>query len=83
MPLARKTDAREFVQEIRKAPQGVVFMNDDHVLILAIVNNGEQVLFEAPDPMDMETEEECIDFLVQVYQALSDRTVMQHVSYLG
>lgn len=53
MTLAQKVDANRFIEEIKKAPRGFVWMDEYHILTLHVLDRGEETVFEAPDSLDM------------------------------
>jgi hypothetical protein len=82
MSLAQKVDAERFIQELKTAPQGVVLVNQYHILTFHALSGTEIRVFEAPDPLDM-VHEDFLEFLVQVYRCLSEPGIRDNISYLG
>lgn len=80
MTLAEKVDTGRFIDEIKMAPRGVVWMDEHHILILRVLDHDEERFYEAPDPLDM-SDTEWRAFVAEVHHWVAVSGIRERVSY--
>jgi hypothetical protein len=81
MPLAEKVDTETFIRYLRTAPQGILWMTGNNVLMLRVLDGGTERIFEAPDPLDFETVTDGRVFLAEIARWLSEPGVRERIWY--